>query len=235
VFSTKMQMPFGEQAALEGVLALLKPQLAIEVGTAEGGSLERIALHSSEVHTFDLTVKVDESLFPNVHFHAGDSHELLPRLLDEQVKSGRFVDFALVDGDHERAGVARDVRALLDSPATKHTVVLLHDAANEGVRAGIRDAGLDRPYVAYADLSLVPRSQPTPPLGEEWGGLGMIVIDRTGEFWPIQRQVNANVAWPTSIKKPLGWHVLRPVRGAKRAASYRARPVYRRVRERVGR
>ena len=48
------QMSFGERAAIEGVLAQLRPQLAIEIGTAEGGSLERIAAHSERVISFDL-------------------------------------------------------------------------------------------------------------------------------------------------------------------------------------
>src|SRR5690348_6240653 len=49
------QMSFGERAALEGVLAQLRPRLAVEIGTAEGGSLERIAAYSEEVHSIDLT------------------------------------------------------------------------------------------------------------------------------------------------------------------------------------
>jgi hypothetical protein len=49
------QMSFGERAALEGILAQLRPRLAIEIGTAEGGSLSRIADYSAEVHSIDLT------------------------------------------------------------------------------------------------------------------------------------------------------------------------------------
>jgi len=47
-------MSFGERAALEGILSQLTPDLALELGTAEGGSLERLAHHSAEVHSFDL-------------------------------------------------------------------------------------------------------------------------------------------------------------------------------------
>src|SRR4051812_27377118 len=49
------QMSPGERAAFEGVLAQLQPRLAIEIGTAEGGSLERIAANSADVHAVDLT------------------------------------------------------------------------------------------------------------------------------------------------------------------------------------
>ena len=40
------QMSYGERAGLEGVLSQLKPALAVEIGTAEGGSLARIAARS---------------------------------------------------------------------------------------------------------------------------------------------------------------------------------------------
>ena len=49
------QMSLGERAVLEGLVAQLSPDLSIEVGTAEGGSLARIAAHSAEVHAIDLT------------------------------------------------------------------------------------------------------------------------------------------------------------------------------------
>jgi cephalosporin hydroxylase len=47
------RMPLGDRAAL-GVLTQIKPSLSIEIGTAQGGSLERIAVHSEEVHALDL-------------------------------------------------------------------------------------------------------------------------------------------------------------------------------------
>jgi hypothetical protein len=37
------QMRIGERAAVEGLLAQVVPRLAIEIGTAAGGSLDRIA------------------------------------------------------------------------------------------------------------------------------------------------------------------------------------------------
>jgi hypothetical protein len=76
------QMTLGERAALDGVLAELSPRLAIEVGTAEGGSLARIAVHSAEVHAIDLTRERLAACPPNAHFHQGDSREVLPALLE---------------------------------------------------------------------------------------------------------------------------------------------------------
>jgi hypothetical protein len=47
------QISFGERAALEGVLAQIRPRVAIEIGTAEGGSLRRIARYSRLVHSIN--------------------------------------------------------------------------------------------------------------------------------------------------------------------------------------
>src|SRR5689334_24261091 len=111
------QMSPGERAAVEGILGEVRPSLAIEVGTAEGAGLRRIAALAEEVHSFDLeppSLEVPE----NAVIHTGDSHELLPAFLAELAEAERNVDFALVDGDHSEGGVRSDVEALLDSPAT---------------------------------------------------------------------------------------------------------------------
>jgi hypothetical protein len=175
------QMSFGERAAVEGVLVQCKPQLAIELGTAEGGSLERIALHSEQVHTFDLLEpSLDRDAFPNVEFHIGDSHRLLPKLLDRLASAQRNVDFALVDGDHSADGVKQDIQDLLGSPAVGRTVILLHDTMNETVREGIERVPFEAyPKVAYVELDFVAGYMFREPalLHELWGGLGLVVVD----------------------------------------------------------
>src|SRR5215212_5835999 len=107
-------MSFGERAALEGVMSQLRPKLAIEIGTAEGGSLARVAAHSEEVHSFDLVPPAEKArALGNVTFHTGDSHALLPELLTRFADEGRNVDFALVDGDHSAEGVHQDMLDLV--------------------------------------------------------------------------------------------------------------------------
>jgi hypothetical protein len=171
----------GERAAIEGVLAQSKPELAIELGTAQGGSLERIAAHSKEVHTFDLIEPpLDRSGLPNVEFHIGDSHQLLPRLLEGFASTQRNVDFALVDGDHSAEGVKNDIEDLLDSPAVRRAVILIHDTMNETVRAGIERVPFEAyPKVAYVELDFIPGYMFREPalLHELWGGLGLVVTN----------------------------------------------------------
>jgi hypothetical protein len=229
LFIPHAEMAYAEQAALEGVLSTLAPQLSLELGTFRGGSLARIAAHSAEVHTFDLAVHVSER-FSNVAYHVGDSRVTLPAVLRELSRARRNVDFVLVDGDHSRAGVEADVRNLLSSDAISASVIMLHDCANEGVRGGARDAILGAEHVAYADLSFVaPVAVEGSLLSESWGGLGIVVVDRRGDFWPLERQVLPNVHWRTSSARSSAWRALSPVRSLHRELLYRGRPLYRRV------
>jgi hypothetical protein len=175
------QMSFGERAALEGVLSQLRPKLAVEIGTAEGGSLARVAAHSDEVHSFDLVPPAEQARsLANVTFHTGDSHALLPELLARFADEGRNVDFALVDGDHSADGVHQDMCDLLDSPALAQSVILAHDTANPAVREGLdRVRYAAYPKVAYVELDLVAGYMFREPslLHELWGGLGLVLVD----------------------------------------------------------
>jgi cephalosporin hydroxylase len=174
-------MSFGERAAVEGVLAQLRPRLALEIGTAEGGTLGRIARYAEEVYSIDisheeLAVRVAE----HVHLNTGASAELLPGLLADFSAAGRALDFALVDGDHSFEGVTGDVRALLDSPCTARSVILVHDSINEEVRAGLDHAGIEtQNKVAYYDPDFFPGYvfKTGSARGMVWGGLALIICD----------------------------------------------------------
>src|SRR5436305_12184065 len=75
------QISFGERAALEGVLAQARPRLAIEIGTAEGGTLERLANYSEEVVSLDLDCALARARqLPIVTFRLRDNHVLLSAL-----------------------------------------------------------------------------------------------------------------------------------------------------------
>jgi hypothetical protein len=178
------QMSWGERAALEGVLTQRRPKLAIEIGTAQGGSLERIAVHAEEVHSFDLVAPSwNGASKSHVHLHPGDSHVLLKQQLEEFASAGRNVDFVLVDGDHSANGVYRDIQDLLESPAISDTVILIHDASNEEVRRGIERV----PYVSFAkvrrvELDWLPGYIASIPERrfEIWGGIGLVIVDGAG-------------------------------------------------------
>jgi hypothetical protein len=174
-------MSYGERATVEGIVAHLQPRLSIEIGRATGGSLDRIAHYSDEVHSIDLLPPTEEATrFENVHHHTGDSHELLPELLGRFVEQGRNVDFVLVDGDHSAEGVRRDIDDLLSSRAVADTVILAHDTMNEVVRSGVKSVRYGAyPKVAHVDFDFVPGYlfANGEIRHELWGGLGLIIVD----------------------------------------------------------
>jgi len=184
IFSDSVwQMTLGERAAIEGVLAQLKPRLAIEIGSADGGGLRRIAAHSEEVHSIDLVppqMPVEE--MPNVTLHTGDSHQLLPEALERFAEQGHKVDFVLVDGDHSAEGIRRDLDDLLSSPAVANTVILIHGVTNEQVRSGLDTVRyVAYPKVAHVNLDFVPGYMRREPdhRHELAGGLGLVIVDAT--------------------------------------------------------
>ena len=183
--SDRWQMTYGERAALEGLVAAAEPRLALEIGTAQGGSLDCIAAHSREVHSFDL-VPPEGDVPANVTVHTGNSRETLPRVLAELADTGRTVDFALVDGDHTAAGVRADLDAIVRSPAVDFALVVLHDTMNEQVRRGILEVGLEQiPRVVYANLDLIPGflARGGPFADQLWGGLGLVVVNSGDRPW----------------------------------------------------
>jgi hypothetical protein len=178
LLSAYWAMQLGERAAYHGILNALRPSLSIEIGT--GGSLAATAEYSETVHAFDLVLPhhVDPERFPNVTFHIGESHELLPVVLGQFAGEGRNLDFALVDGDHTAPGVRRDVEDILSSPCSGKTVILLHDTLNERVRAGLEEIDFDRfERVTYVELDMVQgRLFKTGSHEDElWCGLGVIL------------------------------------------------------------
>lgn len=204
---TPWQMSYGERVAIEGMLAMLKPRLALEVGRAEGGSLRRIAEHAGEVVSLDLVKpSLDIAALPNVTALSGDSHVLLGETLQRIGAEGRSVDFALVDGDHSADGAFRDVKDLLDSDATTTTVIVAHDTLNEDVRRGLEAVDYQKyDKVSFVDLDFVPGyvASMEERFGECWGGLGLIVVDSSGKFGstrgsqPSHLVEHPALVWPT--------------------------------------
>jgi hypothetical protein len=173
------QMSRGERAAVEGVLVQLRPALAVEIGSAEGACLARIAAHAAEVHSFDLTPPT-LPVADNVTVHTGNSHELLPSFLSELADQGRTVDFVMVDGDHSPEGVRQDLEDLLDSAAITRTVILIHDTANERVRLGVDAVRFAAwPKVSHVELDWIPGQLFAEPKlrNELWYGIGLVQVD----------------------------------------------------------
>lgn len=176
-------MSLGERAAMEGILSSLKPETAVEIGTAAGGSLRSLSLHSGHVHSFDLALPPDAESFPNVTFHPGNSHETFGPWLDGF--DGQ-IQFALIDGDHSTEGALKDIRDVVESPAL-NGVVLVHDACNAQVHRALRSyPWSEHERVRYVDFEFLPgyvvRRGRRP--GEFWSGFAIAIV---GDLVPVAR------------------------------------------------
>jgi hypothetical protein len=191
------EMTNGERAAYVGTLAFVRPRLAVEIGSAMGGSLERTAAYSEHVHSFDrMEAGPTASALPNVTFHTGNSHKLLPVWLETVVRDGQTIDFAHVDGDHRPHGVAQDVNDILSCPAFDG-VMLLHDVMNQGVRDGLDLVKFEEyPDVVYVDYDFV-RGFMSKRRGRNhlamWGGIGLVIVDRSHQFKVREEMVSSGI------------------------------------------
>ena len=173
------QMRDGERLALLGLLARHEPKCSIEIGTYYGGSLSQIAQFSDMVFSIDIDPDVVHRLppIPNVTLLTGDSATVLPLLFRELTAARIAVDFILIDGDHSRAGLKRDVGLVLQYAPVKPLFVVMHDSFNPECRQALMECPWhESPYCHWVELDLVPGSPVEhggPFKGELWGGLAV--------------------------------------------------------------
>lgn len=185
-FPLEWEMSVAERFTLVGLLDRLRPEVAIEIGTHHGGSLQVLARFCRQVHSIDLDPAVCERLspkFPRVRFHTGPSRDRIPEVLHEIEASAGRLGFVLVDGDHTARGVQADIEALLRHRPKGSVHVLLHDSFNPACRAGMHQAAWAAcPHVKSLDLDFVPGKFCATPEGgafarSMWGGFALAVLD----------------------------------------------------------
>jgi cephalosporin hydroxylase len=188
------QMEYYERACLTFVLQNFKPSVAIEVGTASGGSLAVLARFSKKVFSFDIDRASSEYLkgrWSNVEYIVGDSKLLLPPILERVQREQSESTFVFIDGDHSQAGVRTDLNNVLKFIPRFPMVIMAHDSFNPGCRAGMLEVQwAQNPYVHSVEIdfqhgSIFDRS--TPP-GQMWGGLALAVL------LPTKRQGSLTVS-----------------------------------------
>lgn len=153
-------MQHEERSALISLLAAIRPECAIEIGTANGGSLSAISKFSRLVYSLDIDPTCPERLagmFSNVEFITGPSQETLPPLLQRLRENGVNIEFTLIDGDHSRRGVKTDIENLLRVRPTRPLYVILHDSFMPKCRRGMVEADWGAsPYVHFVELDFIP-------------------------------------------------------------------------------
>jgi len=225
------QMSSAERLALCGIASRRKPDLALEIGTYQGGSLQMLVQHAKRVISVDIDKTVGEKLagsFSNVEFIAGDSVTTLPEVVRDLNKRRERVGLVLVDGDHSRVGVKRDLLNVLKLDVQEPMALLMHDTFNPDVRLGILDVDWGSyPHVHEVDLDLCggmcfQEAFDTAAKGSMWGGLGCALLLPESRVGKLRIQRNQQPAFDALLPKsvhipaPLWQRIGRRLRGAVR-------------------
>jgi len=150
-----------EQLSFVALVESIKPKVSIEIGNAQGGSLQILSAKSGKVYALDFNPETHEKLkgrYANVEFITGDSKKILPDLLKKIEANNEMLEFVLIDGDHSTSGVKGDINCFLHhfTPRTE-CVILFHDSFNPVCRKGILLADWQNcPYVHGVDTDYLP-------------------------------------------------------------------------------
>jgi len=154
------QMTRCEKYAFASILEAARPEVAIEIGTYKGGSLQLIADHAERVYSIDTSSESKELLgnhFDNVEFITGDSKHSIPIVLAEITDAKEKLGFVLIDGDHSTQGVKSDIDAVLQYVPTCPVYIVFHDSFHPPSREGILSAEWERcEHVHYVEVDFIP-------------------------------------------------------------------------------
>lgn len=162
--SSHWMMNPAERLAIIGLLEILRPRRALEIGHGFGGFTRVLSRYAAEVHTVDVEARVlaIERELPHVKAWHATSAEMLLRFARE----GLRFDYCLLDGDHSRAAARADLDAVIGIA----DVIVMHDTGNPECRAGYAEALAL--HDVYANLDWVDgRIQVDGP----WGGFGVVL------------------------------------------------------------
>jgi hypothetical protein len=171
-----------ERVGLMFVLEHLRPKVAIEIGTKNGGSLQALSHFCDRVYSIEIDPDVPHRLqgkFANVEYLIGPSDQMLPPLIDRLQNEGAELSFALVDGDHSAEGVRKDINNLLRFQPSVPFYIVMHDSFNPQCRLGLRQADWSaNPHVHAVELDFVAGVVKTGGSArhELWGGLALGIL-----------------------------------------------------------
>jgi hypothetical protein len=166
------------------MLHRLRPDIAMEIGTFRGGSLEVIARHCRKAYSIDLNPEVARELRPhfnNVEFLSGDSRDLIGTAIKTMDRLGESLQFVLIDGDHSEAGARRDIDLVLQYRPRAPMCILMHDSFNPAVRRGIIGVNWGaNPHVHLVEVDFTIGEASTAydsgHGSRMWGGLALAVL-----------------------------------------------------------
>lgn len=154
-----------EKLSLIGILELLRPESCLEFGYHRGGATKWLAKYCDSV----ITVDVNEFVMSAGQNHSNvtawncSTEEAVKRIKENNHK----FDFAIIDADHSRRAVARDLSGIIKQV----DVILMHDSSNPSCRKGMLDILTNQDSHAY-NLDFITSSIKYDGL---WGGLGVAI------------------------------------------------------------
>jgi hypothetical protein len=180
----KWQMMPWERMAITGLLARLRPKMALEIGVYYGGSLTLTSQYATETIAIDIDPDVVNrfNVPGNAEIWIGNSADLVSKALSQAEERNLPLNFVLIDADHSAAGVTRDIEQVLRYRPREPMVVLMHDSGTPGCRQGIISANWDcNPHVQFVECDFVPgqiiEHTVKAGRGEVWGGLAIAYLN----------------------------------------------------------
>lgn len=204
-------MTDAERLALSALLADLRPECAIEVGVYRAGSLAVLARYSKKVYALDIDPECEArfaSEFPNVQFVTGDAKDTLPRVLEQISAANERLGFVLIDADHSREGVRRDIESVLRFKPTRPLYLLMHDSFNPECRRGMKEAAwAESPHVHLVELDFVPgrfvtEEEPNSD-GEMWCGFALAVLLPERRTGPLVIHENESRLFESALRRSI--------------------------------
>jgi hypothetical protein len=174
-------MSTADRAAMLHLLSRLRPDVSIEVGTDQRGSLEPIARASRKVYSIDINPLVAEALRPsfyNVEFLVGDS-VMLDEALSRIESTAENLQFVAVDVAHAAAALTRDINRLLRYRPAKPLCIAIHGSFNPELRRGILEAdwsGNLHVHRLAVDFSIGIASRDYEGDSKMWGGFSVALL-----------------------------------------------------------
>ena len=177
-------MTFAEKFAIAGILSQRKPEVSIEVGTLNGGSLSVISHYSEKVYSIDPNPEVKAKLeckHSNVEFITGLSQSVLPDLIGRLNSSKKEIGFVLIDGDHSEEGVRKDILEVLKYTPKSPLWLLMHDSFNPDCRRAIKSIDWkSNEFVHWVNYDFIPGFLSSIPGWEDqmWCGMALAYLDK---------------------------------------------------------
>lgn len=201
-------MTDAERSTLRSLLSGLKPRCAIEVGVYKAGSLAVLSSYCEKVYALDIdpACKTEyASKFPNVEFITGPSQDTLPKLIERIQTSGEPLEFVLIDANHSRQGVRRDVDNVLRYIPANPLYIIMHDSFNPGCRQGMRDASwAANPHVHMVELDFVTgrfvTREETDIYRHMWCGFGLAMLLPEKRIGRVIIHENESLMFQTALR-----------------------------------